>query len=138
MRESDISKKGDLMLQMDIEGWEYFAFLNISNELLNRFRIIVVEFHNLQNLWVPSFYDQANAVFSKILETHSCVHIHPNNDSPIHSYNGVDIPPLAEFTFYRNDTIQHNGYVSEFPNPLDRDNVADKPSIYLPKQWYSS
>ncbi len=136
VNQSNISKDGDLMLQMDIEGWEYFAFLNVSNELLKRFRVIIVEFHNLQNLWIPSFYAQANAVFSKLFETHTCVHVHPNNYAPIHTYDGVDIPPLAEFTFYRNDRVQNKGYAGTFPTPLDSDNVVNNPSIHLPKQWY--
>ena len=135
---SNISKNGDLLLQMDVEGWEYFSLLNVSNELLKRFRIIVIEFHNLHKLWIPSFFDLANEVFSKLLETHSCVHIHPNNDSPLYSHNGIDIPPLAEFTFYRNDRFIANGYEMSFPHKLDFKNVEKNNNIILPTHWYKA
>jgi hypothetical protein len=47
VKESIKSKETDLILQMDIEGWEYLSLINSSNELLKRFRLIVIEFHNL-------------------------------------------------------------------------------------------
>jgi len=51
-----ISEDSDLMLQMDIEGYEYETFLSMSDKLLSRFRIIVVEFHSLQMLFSQPFF----------------------------------------------------------------------------------
>src|SRR5262245_55497579 len=42
---------GDLILQMDIEGHEYETLLAAPRSLLKRFRIMVVEFHGLENLF---------------------------------------------------------------------------------------
>jgi hypothetical protein len=126
----------DLLLQMDIEGAEYYSLINISDSLMRRFRIIVIEFHYLEELWNPRFFSLAEEVFNKILKTHLCVHIHPNNDSGIHRQLGVEIPPTAEFTFLRKDRAQFKSFHTQFPHPLDRDNRDDKPFISLPKIWY--
>lgn len=134
---SGVSNNSDLLLQMDIEGYEYFVLLNMSNELLNRFRIIVIEFHSLQKMWNNDFYTLASTVFDKILQTHTCVHIHPNNCSGIDIQDGVDIPRLAEFTFIRNDRVKSKIPQTSFPHKLDFDNL-DKEHISLPKNWYSS
>jgi len=132
------NNESDLLLQMDIEGWEYFSLINVSNELLNRFRIIVIEFHNLNHLWIPAFFNFASETFKKLLETHTCVHIHPNNASAIYDFDGIEIPPLAEFTFYRNDRIKSKNFQTNFPNNLDFKNVESYADVRLPIIWYST
>ena len=71
--------QGDLLLQMDIEGAEYEVLLGASDNLLKRFRIIVVEFHSLDELCSKPFFKLTSRVFVKLLQTHTCVHNHPNN-----------------------------------------------------------
>lgn len=129
------SSTSDLLLQMDIEGDEYFSLINMSNTLIKRFRIMVIEFHFLNDFWNPHFFDLAETVFGKILETHICVHIHPNNCCGIDSRFGFDIPRVAEFTFIRKDRVKIKKYASNFPHELDYDNT-EKESILLPKIWY--
>ena len=133
---SNIKKNKDLMLQMDIEGAEYTSLLNISDDLLNLFRIIVIEFHDLHKFWNKGFYDIASVCFDKILLNHTCVHIHPNNFEPIDSNNGIEIPMAAEFTFIRNDRFSTKSYQKSFPHNLDNDNSNERESILLPKIWY--
>jgi hypothetical protein len=128
----------DLLLQMDIEGAEYYSILNASEKLMRRFRIIVIEFHDLHELWYPYFFNLADAAFNKLLHTHSCVHIHPNNyfgEGAISTRFGVNIPTIAEFTFYRNDLMKVKSYQKNFPHRLDYDNT-DKVHVPLPKNWY--
>ncbi|WP_227624860.1 FkbM family methyltransferase [Helicobacter cetorum] len=98
--------EGDLMLQMDIEGGEYFALINASDEVLNRFRIITLEVHNLQFLWDAHYFEVVQSALSKILKTHYCVHLHPNNCCGIFNYNGLDIVRVLECTFIRKDRVK--------------------------------
>jgi hypothetical protein len=128
--------RGDLMLQIDIEGYEYEVFLNISDSLMKRFRIIVVEFHSLNEVWNRPFFRIASRAFEKILQTHTCVHIHPNNNVRPLDFRGISIPILAEFTFLRNDRISDSTYAKTFPHPLDEDNCNNR-HFPLPKSWYS-
>jgi hypothetical protein len=125
----------DLLLQMDIEGAEYESLLAMSAPLTARFRVIVIEFHLLDQLWSQSFFRIASAVFRKLLHTHACVHIHPNNFAGVEVRDDVAIPRLAEFTFVRLDHVNIDDFAVEFPHPLDRDNTSN-PSVKLPKCWY--
>ena len=127
--------KSDLLLQMDIEGYEYEVLLAASDLLLKRFRIIVVEFHSFQELWNFSFFKIASRVFEKILQTHTCLHIHPNNVGETLKHRGFEIPHGMEFTFLRNDRISNTTYQRVFPHPLDYD-CTDRKTLTLPKCWY--
>lgn len=130
-----LEKDGDLILQMDIEGSEYQSILNISEELLLKFRIIVIEFHHLESLWNPHFFQIFEATILRLLENHTCVHIHPNNSYGIEERFGMKIPRILEMTFYRNDRGITDQYVTNFPNPLDKDSISAD-TILLPKDWY--
>jgi len=136
VNESMIEKNSDLLLQMDIEGHEYFSIINMSDSLLKRFRIMVIEFHDLDKLINIEFYNKAMIVFKKILQNHICVHIHPNNCYEIFYFRGIEIPIVSEFTFIRKDRIKNWSPQITFPHPLDIDNT-NKKSIILPKSWYS-
>lgn len=128
-------KGSDLLLQMDIEGDEYLTIINMSEFLLKRFRIIIIEFHQLEKLFNKEFYTIAARVFQKILHNHVCVHIHPNNYSKITKYEDIQIPGTAEFTFLRKDRISHLIPATIFPHPLDHD-CTNNPTIILPESWY--
>lgn len=127
----------DLLLQMDIEGYEYETFLSMSDRLLQRFRIIVVELHDLPRLWSRPYFSIVSHAFEKVLQTHSCVHIHPNNCCGSITKDGLEIPRIVEATFVRKDRIRNPSFATVFPHPLDRDNVAG-PSLPLPSAWYRS
>lgn len=135
VKQANLKEDSDLLLQMDIEGFEYFTFINMSLFLQKRFRIIVVELHSLHKLWEEEFFKLASAALGKIMETHTCVHIHPNNCCGVDKKKGIKTPRLAEFTFLRNDRGILDEYQSIFPNPLDFD-CTTKPTIVLPKDWY--
>ena len=131
-----VGSQTDLMLQIDIEGYEYETFIGITDSLLRRFRIIVAEFHNIDQLWNRPFFRLASRAFEKILQTHTCIHIHPNNCHGLLSFKGLSIPRIAEFTFLRNDRICNPSYTTVFPHPLDCDNT-NEPHLPLPKCWHS-
>lgn len=134
---SPLNQDSDLLLQIDIEGSEYEVFLSVSDNLMQRFRVIVAEFHTLDQLWSRPFYTLASRAFEKILQTHACVHIHPNNFCRSLRKGGVEIPGIMEFTFLRRDRISHLSYQRVFPNALDVDNTS-QPTLTLPPCWYAA
>lgn len=136
LNESLPSSQSDLLLQMDIEGYEYETLLSTSSAVLRRFRVIVVEFHNLDYLFSEPVFILYARAFERILHTHACVHIHPNNACGSIRVGEVEVPQLAEFTFLRNDRVRTGRYVIEFPHPLDRDNVEGGPPVPLPASCY--
>jgi len=129
----------DLILQMDIESFEYETILSFPEELMKRFRIIVIEFHQLKQLHNSSFFFIANRAFQKILNHHKCVHIHPNNIANTSYIDSVEIIDTMEFTFLRRDRIKNEEkFAKNSPHPLDFDNSLIKPSKDLPKNWFRS
>ena len=132
---TEAGDKAELLLQMDIEGFEYEVLNATFVQILERFRIIIIEFHLLDNLGMPWYYHRSKKAFEKLLVNHTCVHIHPNNSCGISQIHGVEVPGIAEFTFLRNDRIMEKRKVKSFPHPLDNDSVNAE-SVNLPEIWY--
>jgi hypothetical protein len=126
----------DLLLQMDIEGAEYETLLAASPRLLARFRIMVIEFHWLPQLWNEPFFAVASRAFAKLLTTHAVVHIHPNNCCGSVTSAGVEIPRIAELTLLRRDRLRSTRFRTDFPHALDRPNVAKAP-LPLSRDWHA-
>jgi hypothetical protein len=137
VNESMPRRSDDLLLQMDIEGDEFEVLLSASEDLLSRFRIMAIEFHGLESLWNEPFFHLASAVFDKILQSHRCIHLHPNNCAQSTELGGLCVPDVIEFTFLRRDRITDDSYRTEFPHPLDSDNSA-RDHLALPSCWYAA
>lgn len=129
--------QSEFILQMDIEGHEYPVILDCDHSLLKKFRILVIEFHDLQNLFFDVGFDLIDITFRKLLKHFEIVHIHPNNYSKVVKHGRYVIPPLLEFTFLRKDRIASREQTRSFPHPFDRINNPDKDDIVLPECWYS-
>lgn len=134
---ANISSNSDLMLQMDIEGYEYETIYSIPIEKLKRFRLIIIEFHQMEMLWNNFYFEKFKNSFLKLTQTHHVVHIHPNNCCEPIEKDGISVPPVMEFTFIRKDRVKVDGYAKSFPHPLDID-CAKKKSFDLPKCWYEN
>ena len=133
----DYEQTTDLILQVDIEGDEYDVLTSIDLNTLRKFRIILIEFHNLHYLFDEFFFQKIFKVFKLISENYYCSHIHPNNDVDFISKNqDLVIPPVLEFSFLRKDRAKVISNNLEFPNKLDNPNNPNKRDIILPKCWY--
>ncbi|MDP4033672.1 MAG: FkbM family methyltransferase [Pseudorhodobacter sp.] len=77
--------KGDRLLQMDIEGAEYRVLLDVSDQVLQSFRIMLIEFHHLDRVFATFPFRMIRATFQKMLRFHHIVHIHPNKAYPSES-----------------------------------------------------
>jgi Methyltransferase FkbM domain len=128
------AKRNELILQMDIEGAEYATLLSCPDELLEKFRIMVIEFHDVETWTVNHFMNIVEATFSKLLRTHFVVHNHPNNAMGLVDIGGYAAPRIFELTFLaRTRGIQ--GAQAITPNPLDFPNVAYLPPLDLNDCW---
>lgn len=128
-------RDSDLILQMDIEGAEWRVLLDASADTLKRFRIMVIEFHGLQEMFGRFSFGLIESTFIKLLQTHSVVHIHPNNICAPTRFNGLTIPSLLEITFYRNDGAFCAPGTLIYPHGLDADCVSTRPTVVLPECW---
>jgi hypothetical protein len=127
---------GDLLLQMDIEGFEYEVLIGTPTDVLSNFRIMVIECHYLDKIFDPFIHNLYKAYFEKILKYFHVAHIHPNNCCGSVRKGRIEVPRILEFTFYNKSRVSHTTYKREFPHPLDRDNVAANKTLHLPECWY--
>ena len=130
--------KGDLVLQMDIEGNEWPILADISAETLSLFRIIVLELHEMDNLLTnPLGIEIFSTVFRKLNDQFSVVHLHANNCCGALSYQGIQIPKVLEVTLIRNDRYPKSGQVFEstIPHALDVPNVPGRKELTLSRDW---
>ena len=68
---------GDLLLQMDIEGSEYEAIIGAPLQILDAFRIMVIEFHFMEKMFDPIRVRTLPGMFRKNLAQVSC-RAHPS------------------------------------------------------------
>jgi hypothetical protein len=124
---------GDLLLQMDIEGAEYAVLLDTPAEVLRRFRIVVLELHAFDQIFVASAFEFYMQAMGKLLADFEVVHVHPNNCSRLRSNGVYEVPRVLEATFLRRDhAVADPGRTLSFPHPLDRPNIAGRADLVLP------
>ena len=130
--------RGDLVLQMDIEGNEWPILADISSGTLSRFRIIVLELHEMDNLLTnPLGIEIFKSVLMKLNEQFSVVHLHANNCRGALNYQGIQIPRVLEVTMIRNDRYQKSNQVFNptIPHALDVPNFPGNKELALSKDW---
>ena len=128
---------GDLMLEMDIEGYEYESILSTPDALLRQFRIMVIEFHDLHRLFDYLPFVILSGCFKRILQYFHVVHIHPNSHAPIIRRGDIEIPSVMEFTFLNKRRASQAALQTRFPHPLDAGNSRYLKPLPLPRCWYS-
>jgi len=140
--------KTDLLLQMDIEGAEWAILSTVTPSTIQRFRVIVMELHKLDDLMSSpeAFGSRASQAFSLLQENFTVIHAHPNNccgSSPSLFGSGLKVPRTLEVTLVRTDVLQTGlaeapAIVPELPHALDiRRNVPGTPPIFLGRGWRS-
>ena len=132
----------DLILQIDIEGAEYNNIIACDADIIQRFRIIVIEIHHLYRLVDPEIlFNVFLPFFEKLDRSFTCVHVHPNNAAgEVYLKNvAANMPNLLELTLLRKDrfTADASSYIKPMlPHPLDiEQNVPRLPPVFLSDRW---
>ena len=129
-------ESGDLLLQMDIEGAEYPTLLSTSEGLLQRFRVMAIEFHHLFKMLDYVTLPLIEATLRRVLKTHVVAHIHPNNNQGAVTVGDMEIPDVIEMTFLRRDRAKEMVPATTFPHVLDRDVDPEREPLILHRSWY--
>ena len=127
----------DLVLKMDVEGFEYDAFDTLPAYILTRFSQILFEAHALHSLDNPEFRAKFVRVFSKLNRYFTLFHVHANNFDGENTYTflgGVPVANLIELSFVRSDLVARRKSTTLYPTPLDYPNVhpRDKKLWFFP------
>ena len=126
----------DLILQMDIEGAEWPVLLNVSRDTLRRFRIVVIELHDLERLMDKHAFIIIKSTLDRLLQDFYIVHNHPNNYGRTVRCHSLVIPRVLEMTLIRKDRVRSTEFAHTFPHPLDAKNDINAPDIPLPAPWF--
>ena len=94
--------QASLLLQLDIEGGEYLSLLSTPPHILERFRIIAIEFHDLNNIASSNFLHSIFfPLITKLSAIFDLVHFHPNNACPTWTLpSGSFFPTTIETTWH--------------------------------------
>lgn len=128
---------GDLLLQMDIEGSEWSVLQAVDRATLLRFRIVILELHDMHKVFLRSGLDEIGPVMKKLLDDFEMVHVHANNNLQPVRRHGYEIPPVLEMTLVRKDRVVQRTPVTKLPHPLDAPNNAFVPELELASYWYA-
>lgn len=128
----------DLILQMDIEGSEFDVLIETPLDVLRRFRVMAIEFHNMDRIFNKTTLPLMNALFQKVHSAFSVVHLHANNCCGLTTCGAISVPRVFEITYLRNDRVAAFGDPKPLvlPHPLDRKNLAHKPDVVMPDIWW--
>lgn len=120
----------NLLLQMDIEGAEWDVLDSMAHETLLKFRVLVIEFHNLHLLFLRLSFERIRRIFDLLLTDYYIVHYHPNNNDGLQEYLGIKISPAVEITFLRRDSCSEILPRDKITNLLDSHNSTWKPLVF--------
>ncbi len=132
---SNENNDDSLIGQIDIEGAEYNLILDTPINIFKKFKIIVIEFHNLSKIDGKIIYDLYFKSLEKLLTTFNICHIHLNNAEKPIKIKGINIPPLIEVTFLRKDLYKGDLKKIEIPNKLDAKNLSTKENFHFDENW---
>jgi hypothetical protein len=126
-----------LLLQMDIEGSEIGVLYNVSSECLDRFKIIIIEFHHFAEIFTSLGLNIYNNIFYKIFKTHRIVHIHPNNVGPTLNFQNSEITNGYEITFINKKDCKYVKKINyNLPHKLDFKNDPLLSDIKCPEIFF--
>jgi len=121
-----INEHKNLFIKMDIEGGEIPWLKCLSDEQVNKFEQIVMEFH------FP-FSEKEKDTFDKLNKHHVLVHFHANNCCGTRTHNGVVIPNVFECTYLHKKHFTSSPELNKesIPGPLDMKNLLKHDEIYI-------
>lgn len=120
-----VNENKDIIVKIDIEGAEIPWIKSLSDEQINKFEQLVIEFH------FP-FTDNEINVFDKINKNHYLINFHGNNCCGTRQHNGIVIPNVFECTYlhkkYFTSVPELN--TDAIPGVLDMKNTGNE-EIYI-------
>lgn len=105
--ESKLSLGERACLQMDIEGDEWEILCNSSRELLTRFDVLIIEFHDFHQILSTQHRKLYSSVLEKLHSSFAVLHFNPNNYGFIFTPNCKTwIPSCFEITLLNKKLLQ--------------------------------
>jgi hypothetical protein len=117
------SLTGDLILKIDIEGWEWEVLDSLNSLELSRFKQIIGEFHGFHEI---RNFDLIERVVNKLSEYFVVTNSHANNWGAYQIIQRVAVPDVVEISWLRKD--RSNLIPTNAPNRFENLNTPNNPS----------
>ena len=116
----------EIFLKMDIEGAEIPWINSLTDEQMNKFHQIAIEFHH-------PFTNKEINVFNKINKNHYLIHFHPNNCCGTRNHKNVIIPKVFECTYLHKRHFINPPQLNtdSIPSVLDMQNLKRNDEIFI-------
>lgn len=116
-----INNNSSIFVKMDIEGGEIPWINSLSEDQVNKFEQIVIEFH------FP-YTESEIEVFKKINKNHVLIHFHGNNGAELRIHKGVVVPDVFECTYVHKKYFQSRLKLNTTPIPsfIDMENCPPR------------
>ena len=136
----ELAAAHDLFVKLDIEGHE-FRIVPTWGQHMTHIKQFVLELHTPADFGkhrecyeglhdIP--YEMVYGLLNFINQTHTLVHLHPNNGCGTHAFGGRNIPNVFECTFVRNEFVPHKTLnIDTIPSSIDVRNHSWYPEITL-------
>jgi hypothetical protein len=131
----------NIFMKLDIEGHEFRLLPTLLDGHMQRVKQLVIEIHSPGDIQLhPTYFKGLSdithpvmfALLRRLNETHTLVHLHPNNGCATHYVDDILVPNVFECTYVRNDMVAERRLNKEtLPTSLDRRNLPQKPEIVL-------
>ena len=121
----------NLFLKCDVEDSEWDVIESTPTEIWKQFAQIVIEFHYFEWMTDPARLERMQAAWTKLAETHACVHVHGNNYGPLQLVNGISLPQCLEITYLRRDRAPLAPSWEIFPANVDTPNWNAREDYFL-------
>lgn len=116
----------DLILKIDIEGWEWEVLDGLTDEELLRFRQIIGEFHDFHDV---GKLESIEGVIRRLASNFTVINSHANNWGKYDLVKSIAVPDVVEITWLRNNFSSsksgkgksENDSVNKANNPLGLD-----------------
>lgn len=123
-----------LILKMDVEGYEWRVLDETPTEVLAQFEQIAFEAHRLERIGFREGGERMVRALAKLNSTHTLFHVHANNYRPPEMVHGLPVPHLMELSYVRSDLVQRRSNATIYPTALDRPNSGER--VDLPLLFY--
>jgi hypothetical protein len=134
INQKTLENENELLLQMDIENAEYLALLSTRPEILQRFRIMVIEFHSIPEIFESKYFSEIiKPLFSKLKKYFYVAHIHANNCAVPVNFLNLQIPHAIEVTLHNNNRInvRNEKKIEKIHHELDKPCDPSKSEVYV-------
>ena len=125
----------DLIMKIDIEGWEWEAFAEMDDAVLCQFSQIVGEFHWFLSIVDQPYYDKIMRALNKLNKYFQLVHIHANNQARLGVIGGITVYDALELAYVRKSDFEFAPSTRSFPTELDAPCCPDSPDFFMGKAY---